>query len=96
MKIKIKFMKHLKTYESMTEEDYSDHEMGVNPSDEIEYHDFPYEPMNVPLPPSETREEREKRIKDECPYDPIKKERGDGLSREEREKQIIKRFPEKY
>jgi hypothetical protein len=79
----------------MIEEDYSDYEMGVDPSDEIEYHDFPYEPMNVPLSPSETREERAKRIKDEFPYDPIKKEGGDGLSREEREKEIIKRFPEK-
>lgn len=88
-------MKHLNTYESMIEEDYSDYGMGVDPSDEIEYHDFPYEPMNVPLPSSETREERAKRIKDKFPYEPVKKEEGDGLSREEREKEIIKRFPEK-
>jgi hypothetical protein len=95
IKIKNKFMKHLKTYESMIEEDFSDLDTGGDPYGEIEYSEFPYEPMNVPIPPTETREERARRIIDEFPYEPIIQTRGDGLSREEREREIIKRFPKK-
>lgn len=88
-------MKHLKTYESMIEEDFSDLDTGGDPYGEIEYTEFPYEPMNVPIPSTETREERAKKIIDEFPYEPIIQTRGDGLSREEREREIIKRFPKK-
>lgn len=88
-------MKHLKTYESMIEEDFSELGSGADPYGEIEYTEFPYEPMNVPVPSTETREERARRIIDEFPYEPIIQTRGDGLSREEREREIIKRFPEK-
>ena len=54
---------------------------------------FPYEPKNVQLPSSETRENREKSIKDKFPYYPTDPIKGDVLSREEREKQIITTLP---
>ena len=86
-------MKHLKTYEIMIEEDYSDLDSGADPYGEIEYTEFPYEPMNVPIPSTETREERERRIKDMFPYEPMNVPKQSTGTREERAKKIIDQFP---
>jgi hypothetical protein len=83
-------MKHLKTYESITRKDRS---KSVDPLGEIEYYDFPYEPVNVPLESSETREDREKKINYEFPYEPMNVPSPSSETREERAKRIIDEFP---